>query len=782
MKCYHCGDSVIGKPVEYDEKNFCCTGCKSVYQILHENDLTNFYSYNEGSGVKPSDSADHRFKPLDVPEIFEDFITFQNDKIYNVTFFLPAIHCSSCIYLLENLQKLNPDILKSEANFTARTLQLSIKKGVLLSDVALLLDRIGYRPELRPNPNQKDASKYDKKLLLKLGIAGFAFGSVMLWTFPEYLGLDETFESFRNFTAYLSLLVAIPVFFYAAADYLKSAYIGIKTRQLNLDIPIAIGITVLFLKSSISVLLQDGPAYMDSFTGFVFFLLIGKWFQSKTYRNMAFDNDPKSYFPLGVHRYKGESSEEIVLIDKLEEGDTIKIYNEEIAPCDVELLSNKATINTSFITGESDLVQVKKGDRIYAGSKLIGSAIDATVVRTTDRSKFAGIWNSTNKEKPKSLALNRENKLSKYFLIIVFTVAAVGAITWAFIDPSQILDIVTAVLVVACPCALALSFPFVYGNALRKLGNSGCYFKNTYEIEKLNVIDHIIFDKTGTLTKDKTEGVVFSETLSQEHLDAVYALTKQSPHPYSKSIAQSLAGKVALGVSTSDFKEIPGEGIRAEIDGKTYKLGNSKFVNTTSSTSESGSYLAIDDQIIGKFTFKSQLRDDILTTLEKLSENYEISLLSGDSDQDAALLSPLSSKIDMHFNQQPGAKKAHVQNIEATGKRVLYIGDGLNDTEALNSATLGISVADDVFRFTPSCDAIIEGSSVKKLHQFLLFGKYVSHALIVCMVFSLLYNIAGMTFALMGYVTPLFAAILMPLSSISIVLLSTLLIRLKRLS
>lgn len=782
MKCYHCGDSVIGKPVEYDEKNFCCTGCKSVYQILHENDLTNFYSYNEGSGVKPSDSADHRFKPLDVPEIFEDFITFQNDKIYNVTFFLPAIHCSSCIYLLENLQKLNPDILKSEANFTARTLQLSIKKGVLLSDVALLLDRIGYRPELRPNPNQKDASKYDKKLLLKLGIAGFAFGSVMLWTFPEYLGLDETFESFRNFTAYLSLLVAIPVFFYAAADYLKSAYIGIKTRQLNLDIPIAIGITVLFLKSSISVLLQDGPAYMDSFTGFVFFLLIGKWFQSKTYRNMAFDNDPKSYFPLGIHRYKGESSEEIVLIDKLEEGDTIKIYNEEIAPCDVELLSNKATINTSFITGESDLVQVKKGDRIYAGSKLIGSAINATVIRTTDRSKFAGIWNSTNKEKPKSLALNRENKLSKYFLIIVFTVAAVGAITWAFIDTSQILDIVTAVLVVACPCALALSFPFVYGNALRKLGNSGCYFKNTYEIEKLNVIDHIIFDKTGTLTKDKTEGVVFSETLSQEHLDAIYALTKQSPHPYSKSIAQSLAGKVELGVSTSDFKEIPGEGIRAEIDGKTYKLGNSKFVNTTSRTSESGSYLAIDEQIIGKFTFKSQLRDDILATLEKLSENYEISLLSGDSDQDAALLSPLSSKIDMHFNQQPGAKKAHVQNIEATGKRVAYIGDGLNDTEALNSATLGISVADDVFRFTPSCDAIVKGSSVKKLHQFLLFGKYVSNALIVCMVFSLLYNIAGMTFALMGYVTPLFAAILMPLSSISIVLLSTLLIRLKRLS
>lgn len=781
MNCYHCGDKVIGTAVEYDAKNFCCSGCKSVYQILNENNLTDFYSYNEGSGIKPSNTTNHQFEPLDVPEIFEEFITFKNDTIYNVTFFLPAIHCSSCIYLLENLQKINPDIIKSEANFTARTLQLTIKKEVLLSVVAQLLDRIGYRPELRPNANQKDISKYDKKLLLKLGIAGFAFGSVMLWTFPEYLGLDKTFESFRNFSSYLSLLVALPVFFYAASDYLKSAYLGLKTRQLNLDIPIAIGIAVLFIKSSSSILLQNGPAYMDSFTGFVFFLLIGKWFQSKTYRNMAFDNDPKSYFPLGVHRYTEDKREEIVLIDKLGEGDNIKIYNEEIAPCDVELQSEKATINTSFITGESDLVKVKKGERIYAGSKLIGSAIDAKVVRTTDRSKFAGIWNTTNKEKPNSLALNRENKLSNYFLIIVFTVAAAGATIWTFIDPTQILDIVTAVLVVACPCALALSFPFVYGNAMRKLGKSGCYFKNTYEIEKLTIINHVIFDKTGTLTKDKTEGVIFSGKLSKHQVDAIYAFTKQSPHPYSKSIAQSLASQVESGVSLSSFEEIPGEGICAEIENNIYKIGSSSFVNISDDSLESGSFLAINDKVIGKFSFKSQLREGILNTLDKLSTTYSISLLSGDTDQDAELLSPLKKELNMHFNQQPGAKKEHIKNIEAKNKRVAYIGDGLNDTEALNSATLGISVADDVFRFTPSSDAIIEGGSVKNLHEYFLFGKYVSKALIICMVFSLFYNITGMTFALLGYVTPLFAAILMPLSSISIVLLSTLLIRLKRL-
>ena len=779
MKCYHCGDKVIGKPIVHDEKNFCCNGCKSVYQILSENELGNFYQFNEGSGIKPSDEANNQFLPLDVPEIFSDFIEFQNEDIYIVTFFLPAIHCSSCIYLLENLQKLNPNIIKSESNFTARTLQLTIKKSVKLSDIALLLDSIGYRPELRP-PSKNQHTGYDKKLLLQLGIAGFAFGSVMLWTFPEYLGLDDSFADFRNFSAYLSLIVAIPVFFYSASGYLKSAYTAIRSKQLNLDIPIALGIIVLFVKSASTVLLQEGSGYMDSFTGFVFFLLIGKWFQSKTYRNMAFDNDPKAYFPLGVHRISAEGQEEIVLIDKLTEGDEIRIYNQEIIPCDVELLGEKATVNNSFITGESDLVKVLKGERIYAGSKLIGSSNTARVVRTTDRSKFAGIWNNSNKEKPQSLALNRENKLTKYFLIIVFIVSSAGAIAWSFIDPTQIIEIVTAVLVVACPCALALSFPFVYGNALRKFGNNHLYFKNTFEIEKLNAIDHLVFDKTGTLTKDRTNGVQFSKELTQEQIDAAYALTKQSTHPYSKSISNYLKTFVKNGVSIFEFHETPGKGIEAKLEDNTLiQLGSTEFLGM-SDRSSTGSFFSMNKNVIGEFTFQSQLRDDILPALEELGKQYKLTLLSGDSDQDRKLFDSLDGKIDLHFNQNPTEKKEFIHQLEQQGEHVAYIGDGLNDTEALSAATLGISVADDVFRFTPSCDAIVKGDSINRLSNYLKFGKYTTNALKACMMFSLVYNTVGMTFALLGYVTPLFAAILMPLSSISIVLMSTLLIRLKK--
>lgn len=775
MECYHCGDKIIGKPIKGHDKEFCCTGCLSVFEILSDNDLEQFYQFNEKSGIKPSSSENTRYTPLDVPEIFEKFVEFQNDEVYIVSFFLPAIHCSSCIYLLENLQKINTDVIKSEANFTARTLKLTLKKERKLSEVAALLESIGYKPELRKQKENK--SSYDKKLLLQLGIAGFAFGSTMLWTFPEYLGLDETFESFRNFSAYLTLLVAIPVFFYSASSYLKSAYTAIRTKQLNLDIPIALGIVVLFVKSTFSIVSQEGFGYMDSFTGFVFFLLIGKWFQSKTYRSMSFENDPKSYFPLGVHRIT-EEKENIVLIDKLVEADKIKVFNEEIIPCDAELLSDKAVIDTSFITGESALVNMRKGDKIYAGSKLIGSSILLKVLKTTDRSRFADIWNKSTKRET-SFIENRENRLSKYFLMIVSILSLAGAITWWFIDPSRILEVVTAILVVACPCALALSFPFVYGNAMRKFGRNGLFFKSSEEIKKLNDIDHLVFDKTGTLTKDRTEGVVYEgKTLTPEQKSALFELTRQSTHPYSKSITQYLSNDIEINSGVTDFKEVTGKGVQAKNKkGQLIKLGNQSFLGLEEEKTISGSYLSIDNEFIGHFSFQSQLRNNILKTLSELQKDFRITLLSGDHASDAKLFSPLDRPIDMHFKQSPTDKRDIIKTFNSTGDKVAYIGDGLNDSEALKAAYLGISVAEDEFRFTPSSDAIIKSDKIQDLYAFFKFGKYASTALRVCLYFSLLYNTIGITFAFLGYVTPLFAAILMPLSSITIVFLSTALIQ-----
>ncbi|PWH81281.1 heavy metal translocating P-type ATPase [Brumimicrobium oceani] len=777
MGCYHCGDKIIGKPISKEDKDFCCSGCLTVYEILSDNGLDKFYEFNEQSGVKPDNEGNAKYTALDVPEIFDDFVEFQNDEIYMVTFFLPAIHCSSCIYLLENLQKLNPDIVESEANFTARTLALTVKKSRKLSQVASLLESIGYKPELRRGKENK--SSYDKKLLLQLGVAGFAFGNVMLWSFPEYLGLDDMFENFRNFSAYLTLLVAIPVLLYSASGYFISAYTAIRTKQLNLDIPVAIGILVLFTKSSSSILMQEGASYMDSFTGFVFFLLVGKWFQSKTYRNMSFDNDPKAYFPLGVHRINQiTKEEEVVKIESLEKDDILKIFNEEIIPCDAELTSKKAVIDTSFITGEANLATLKYGDKIYAGSKLIGSAIEVKALSTTNRSKFASIWNKSAKT-TKSIVQNRENILSKYFLIIVGVLSVAAAIIWAFIDPSRILEIVTAILVVACPCALAISFPFVYGNALRKLGKSGLYFRNSHEIQKMNKVNHIVFDKTGTLTKDRIEGVNYEgEELSSQLMGELFALTRQSTHPYSKSITKFLEDKVDHVDAITEYNEVSGQGVEAKTaNGDKIRLGNAKFTNAQKKFDESGSYLSINDKVIGFFKFQSQLREGIIEEINRLQKDYKVTLLSGDQSTDEALFTDLEQPIAMHFNLSPTDKKNHIIQFNESGDVVAFIGDGLNDSEALEEAELGISVSEDEFRFTPKCDAIIESEKIKNLKQFFKFGLHAKRVLRICMYFSLTYNTFGITFAFLGYVTPLFAAILMPISSITIVLLSTFLIQ-----
>lgn len=777
MKCYHCGDKVIGKAIERNDKSFCCNGCLTVFEILNENGLDQFYEINAQSGVKPTVSNTTKFAALDIPEIFEEFINFQNKETYIVTFFLPAIHCSSCIFLLENLHRLDNSILKSEANFTSRNLTLTVKKDRKLSEVASLLESIGYTPELRKSKN--NVASYDKRLLFQLGVAGFAFGSVMLWTFPEYLGLDESFESFRNFSAYLSLIVSIPVLLFSAQSYLISAFHAVRTKQLNLDIPIALGILVLFIKSAITVLQGEGSGYIDSFNGFVFFLLIGKWFQSRTYRTMSFDNDPKAYFPLGVHRVK-EGKEEIVQISKINKEDQLHIFNEEIIPCDGKLFSNKAVIDTSFITGEAELITLNKGDKIYAGSKLIGTSVFIKVDSTTDQSKFASIWNQTNK-KTQSIIQNKENLLSKYFLIAVSLVASGAATAWWFIDPSQIISIVTAVLVVACPCALALSFPFVYGNALRKLGRNGLYFRDSSEIQNLNKIDHIVFDKTGTLTKDRIDGVIYiGEVLSDEIHSSALELTRQSMHPYSKSISKYLAEESGRATPVSNFQEISGMGVKGELaDGSILKIGNANFVNAEENN-QSGSFIAKNDKILGFYKFESTLREGVLDVIKSLSKQYKLSLLSGDKSTDMSLFNDVEEQITMHFNLSPSDKKEMIIKFKESGDRVLFIGDGLNDSEALINADLGISVAEDEFRFTPKCDAIIKSQVIKKLPQFLSFGSFTKSALRICLYFSLFYNLVGITFAVLGYVTPLFAAILMPVSSISIVFLSTSLIQFKK--
>ena len=782
--CYHCGEDLKGSKIRQDEHTFCCRGCQMVYTLLSENGLDGYYNIERQPGTRPADEIKDKYTYLDMDTVRMRMVDFTDDNSTRITLFLPQIHCASCIYLLEHLHRLNPDILSVQVNFTRREAVIHFNHQALkLSELALLLEKIGYAPSFT-SAGQVQKS-IDKTLFYKLGVAGFAFGSIMLWSFPEYMGIDGDNPAFRNFTAYLTFAVSLPVLFYSASDYFISAYKALKYKSLNLDVPITIGIIVLYLKSAISIFQLEGPGYMDSFAGFIFFLLIGKWFQGKTYRALSFERDYTSYFPVAVLKITG-TGEHYTEIDQLVPGDLIRIRNEEIIPCDSEIYSGEGHIDYSFVTGESVPVSKIAGDMIYAGGKQTGSAITLKVLKASSRSHLTQLWDSSSKKHRQTRSLATQDKVSRYFMVIIFIIASISALGWAFFAPGRIMEIVTAILIVACPCALALSVPFTFGNIMRSLGRHGMYLRNIAVIEALNTCTDIIFDKTGTLTTGSAGRITYQgEILTDTQQRAIFEATRSSTHPLSQSIHRFLAEKQTGNLGEAEnFQEISGKGISATWNGITFMLGSKTFLGipeTISGDSETAVHLLWNGTYTGSFIFSTELRPEIETLGKALSKNYKIHVISGDNQQDSAMLHEVFPPgTQIHFNQSPVDKRDYIRSLKKAGKKTLMVGDGLNDSGALMESHAGIAISENIFRFTPASDAIIEAASLKDLDKLLKRSAYAKTILKVCLVFSLSYNIVGLSFAISGYLTPLVAAILMPLSSITVVLLSTLLVSKKR--
>ena len=776
-KCYHCGDVLPNPSIHFDQKEFCCQGCSNVYGLLNSNSLKGFYQFERNPGIKPNRGRSDKYQFLDIPEIRARYIQYEDGKMARVKLSLPSIHCSSCIYLLENLSKINEGVLTSQVHFAKKEATIVLNPAKLnLSELADLLHFIGYEPDFGRKAETKGVKK---SFLLKIGLAGFAFGSIMLWSAPDYFGITLDNLSFRNFTAYLSFVVSLPVFLYSANEYYLSAYKALRSRSINLDVPITLGILALYAQSTFQIFTQQGPGYMDSFAGFIFFLLIGKWFQNRTYQSLSFDRDYSSYFPVAIHRISGDHSE-IIPIEQLKEGDRIQVRNEEIIPCDSLLISEEADIDYSFVTGESSLITKKKGELIYAGGKLNGMTIELAVKSGTNRSHLTQLWNETKDKKEANPLVRYQDRISRYFLLILILVALLSGIAWFFIDPSKIMTVIVSILIVACPCALALSSPFTMGNALSVLGKNGLYLKNTNVVEALSEIDTIVFDKTGTLTDPFGFQVQFSDRSMQEEDWAVLKeLSSHSTHPLSKLIFHHLRD-THEPVKLSQFKEIKGKGMEAHFDGNYFQLGNSVFVACPKDQVEHGTvYFAKNGNIIQKIQVKSAFRHSVKGLLSKLSDK-EIFVLSGDDEKDLPELISLGFKPgNCFFKQEPKDKASFIAERQKLGRKVLMLGDGLNDVGALGTADVGMALSEDMFRFTPSSDAILDAKDFHLLHRFFAVSKYAKIVLKICLAFSITYNFIGLSFAITASLSPIVAAILMPISSITVVFLSSVLIHFK---
>jgi P-type Cu+ transporter len=346
-------------------------------------------------------------------------------------------------------------------------------------------------------------------------------------------------------------------------------------------------------------------------------------------------------------------------------------------------------------------------------------------------------------------------------------------------DLHKAIFVFTSVLIIACPCALALSIPFTFGNTMRIFGRAGLYIKNTDVIERLSHINSVVFDKTGTLTRPNENRVVYSgELLTPEESAAVYSLVRQSTHPLSNAMAVGFANKEY--VAPEHFVEVAGRGIFGKANGMNLKIGSEEYVcgTTIAEMKSSVVFVSVNDEVKGHFTVTNQYREGFEQVLQTLKGRFKLYLISGDNDAEAQNLSAWFEPGNLLFNQKPGDKAAFIQQLQQKGEIILMTGDGLNDAGALMQADVALTVADKAYHFSPASDAVLEASQFARLARFIGFTKISLNIVKLSFVISFFYNVIGVSIALTGNLSPVIAAILMPISSVSVVAFATFVTRL----
>ena len=768
--CYHCGTECPESSYSLDEKIFCCAGCQSVYQILNSSNLCNYYVYNDRPGQIKPDSQQH-FEYLDEPSIMAQLADFIDQDITVITFYIPAIHCSSCIWLLEHLHKLDSavvhsriDFLKKEVTITFRHVDLSLRKLVEL------LSSISYEPLISLQDVVKEKkNSVNRDLIKRIAVAGFCMGNVMLFSFPEYLGLSSFEQQFKFLFSWLNLVFAIPVTFYSGREFFTSAYTGLKNKMFNLDTPLALIIAVLFLRTAFEVITGSGAGFTDTLSGLVFLLLMGRWVKQRTYYHLSFERDYRSYFPVAVTVIR-KGVEKPLAINELLVGDRMLIRNYEIIPADSILMKGNGYIDFSFVTGESSPVEKVLGEMVYAGGRHIGEAIELEVIKPVSQSYLTRLWNNETFALSDNRIKNFNDNIAKYFSAVVFIIAFGSTAFWLLNhDSVKAWGAFTAVLIVACPCVLALSTPFTLSAVLGIFDRNLFYLKNTDVVEQLARINTLVFDKTGTISSPEAVDISFSGKLGAEEKELIGCLSRNSMHPLSREIVKHLG--VTYTADVIDYRETAGDGISGIVNGRRVALGSPSFVGFTKAAATSSAvHVAIDGIYLGCFRLKQRWRSGLEKTISALKDNFKFHVISGDNQSDRQALSAIfPTGTAINFTQSPQDKLEYIKKLQASGNMVMMLGDGLNDAGALKQSNLGVAVTDDINNFTPGCDAILDGSAFEKLPRFIVQSKDAIKTIKTSFLIAAGYNLIGVYFAVQGTLSPLTAAILMPISTVTII-------------
>ena len=766
LGCLHCHEPVS------EGDAFCCNGCEWVYKILNQNGLSDYYKIRESLGSiqkpRPVSFSSTDFSYLDDLDQIQP--QWSNDKHKLLNFYLDGVHCAACVWLVEKLPEFVPGVVDAELNLSSHTARITLDATAKFAEAAETLQSWGYRPHVVNSDQEIETHqrKTQVSMLMRIGVAAFSAGNLMILSVALYSGLEGYLARYFE---YLSLFLALPALTYSAWPFYRQAWSQIfYSRQISIDLPIALSLALGGIGGVVEVFWGKGGIYFDSLATLVFLLLFSRYTLMRTQQHILRHDWAIDYFtPQFVLKKVGARFEQ-VLLQSLKAGDILKIKAQERIPADGVILKGQSQVDSSVLTGEPFPQKVEPGEFVYCGTRNQGNDLEIEVTACGPETRLGDILQRARLNiETKTRWVRLTDKLARYFVASVLGLAGVLFVS-QMAHPADALSRVLALVIVACPCALALATPLIVQTGMKRALAQGFFVRSAEALERLPQIDRVVLDKTGTLTEGRFE-ILTSEGLDDPEVRAaVLAIEMQSSHPIARALVQHLKqSDFQPAENLEAFQVVPGAGVQANIGEHKWRIYPDAYF-------ESGHYadnamvkllIAKEGEVCATVILGDRLRPEALQLMSELKQmNYPIYLLSG--DQVPACL---------HIAQQLGIPAENVfaaqtpEQKEAFFKRypqALMIGDGINDSMALSKAAVGISVQGSAEENLQNADIYLAEQGLKQLPQVLRHAQIMRNLLRGALGFSLAYNILGISAAMLGWVTPLVAAILMPISALTV--------------
>ena len=796
--CYHCGldlqpESTYTAIIGQTEKAFCCLGCQSVCQAIHDGGLASFYQKTPDAQTltPPSTNFEHDSVSFyDLPEVQADCVATEKG-ISHIDLLVDSIHCAACVWLIEKSLGKLVGVESVQVNFTTKRLKVSWQsQKIKLSVIFKQLQSIGYQAiPFDSDIAEQQEVKAHRNLLYRMTFAGFAMMNMLWVSIALYSGADQ--GEFKNWFYWISFIIATPTLLYSGYPFLKQAIRGLSQGRLTMDLPISIGATVTYVYSSYVLLSasSQGHIYFDTVVNFLFVILLGRYIEAASRKKALSDTHRMMTLQPKLATVIRDGNNEITSIKQVKVGDCVLIKPGEKVPVDGKIILGESAIDESMLTGESVPIAKLTGDKVIAGSINTEGALTVEVEQVltqTALAKMLALMTQAQQDKAPIQALT--DKIVPWFVLITLSLAVITFLFWYQTDFEKALLAATSVLIITCPCALGLATPMSVAVATGVAARVGIILKKGAALEQLAKVDQMVFDKTGTLTEGRLEivsihtgGVITDEEL----LQISASIEAYSEHPIGKAIvAAARKGEMTL-LPASNFKVYPGRGVSADIDQRRYLMGTEAYLREQSidlaqkwleivlkceRQGISVIFIVEDNQVSGMMGFSDRLRVDAVATINTLQKNgLGIEILSGDRARVVEAIAANLGQIKYQADMLPQQKVRAINDRQQQGAIIAMIGDGVNDAAALIQADVGIALASGTGMTVEGADIVL---TQNKLTTLLTAKKIADKTMSVIkqnMVISLIYNMIMVPLAMMALINPLVAAITMPISSLLVI-------------